>query len=48
MQALIIMSFLLSQTKDEKEKLNTLKSQNKSVLYSDFVLTTTMRNGLRI
>ena len=39
MQSLIIMSFLLSQTKEEKEKLNSLKVQNKSVLYSDFVLS---------
>ncbi len=39
MQALIIMSFLFSQTKEEKEKLNSLKVQNKSVLYGDFVLS---------
>ena len=39
MQSLIIMSFLFSQTKEEKEKLSSLKVQNKSVLYSDFVLS---------
>ncbi|KAH8895078.1 nuclear matrix protein [Thozetella sp. PMI_491] len=37
-QALIIMSFLLSLTKEEKDKLGTLKNQNKSVLYSDYLL----------